>query len=89
MKHTQGKLVVKGLVDRPGQCNRYYIGTAKKALAQTCVDNTKANAERLVLCWNTHDDLLEALKDIAENSSCIMAKAVSFDAIAKVEGGVK
>ncbi len=66
MEHTKGKLEVKGIADKRGQCDRYVLGTNKMALVMKIVSNTQANAHRLVLCWNEHDKLIQQRDDLLE-----------------------
>ncbi len=63
MEHTKGKL-------RTGLFCRIF-DSSDKSIARCAGDGSsyglatnEANAERLVLCWNSHDALLEACKDI-------------------------
>lgn len=81
--HTKGELKVidycletaSGFVNtkaiRP--CiSSYLIGsTLFTTLSNRTIERQKANAQRLVLCWNCHDDLVaacEELVDIVDNS---------------------
>lgn len=62
-EHTPGKLEILDGFGQDGKGNcRYYIGYEKQIQPRFCTigGNDKANAERLVLCWNAHDALLEA-----------------------------
>ncbi len=62
---TSGKLLAQGnliLLDNRADY-RELIATTAKML------NAESNAERLALCWNSHDELLAALKDL------VMARA--------------
>lgn len=65
-------------------------------------DDQQANADRIILCWNCHDDLLAALKNLLGAQSarrhplgmpdegisvqCAEAAAKAQSAIAKAEG---
>lgn len=63
--HTKGKLSVL-------TAERGFILTAKDGIYDVAVvrnignEDNAANAARLALCWNTHDQLLEALEDCVE-----------------------
>jgi hypothetical protein len=63
MEHTEGKMIVEIrtpmgegnlFVEKNEYGHREYIGSTS--------GNAHANAARLALCWNTHDDLVEALE---------------------------
>lgn len=76
-KHTPGKIKVAEFpVDEPGRNHDRYLYSVDN---QTCIGKVhrldeytalppdpegKANAARLVLCWNSHDDLKKTLADI-------------------------
>jgi hypothetical protein len=74
MSHTKGKLKTEAASDHPDTDPRWLLtGEVYKPrsgksetmiLATTCGGNDEANAKRIVLCWNTHDDLLEACKGL-------------------------
>jgi hypothetical protein len=70
MSHTKGKLEVDKTIDHTVSPHRvcYLIFTEDPLvfIATTFKDSEtdRAKAERLCLCWNTHDDLLEALKEL-------------------------
>ena len=56
---TEGKLWVSSL----SSDFRYIISSKDGFLFETVSDTPhQANGERLVLCWNSHDELVEALK---------------------------
>jgi hypothetical protein len=63
--HTPGKLRVVTERTRPNQ-GFSIRGEGAALIAETVEDhetvNGQANAERLVHCWNCHDELVEALK---------------------------
>ena len=65
MGHTKGKLNMDGYDGRCGLCicdeESNHVFTAVWA-----TENQKANAERLVHCWNSHDALVEALSDAVD-----------------------
>lgn len=68
MKHTEGILKVDGIF----VCREDIPATKDTPAAATgictmdadgiSVDEAKINAQRVVLCWNSHDGLLEACK---------------------------
>jgi hypothetical protein len=91
--HTKGKLVIRNNYATGVEPKDYlqWIDADTEDGGQSICDicgidaEANENAKRIVLCWNSHDKLLEALKDIAENSSCIMACAVARGAIEEAE----
>lgn len=62
MKHTPGPWTLLKDLAKNGEWS-YLIGPAGYKIAGNASDTGKANAERIVLCVNTHDELLEALED--------------------------
>lgn len=70
-KHTEGKLVVITPA-RAGSSFQLYSPEGNGHLvallspSNSDPENTAANADRLALTWNCHDDLLEALKEARE-----------------------
>lgn len=75
MEHIKGKAEYQDSSDRiiiVGGPNRNYICTVQ--IKQTCGGtigglmecSRRANAERIKLCWNSHDDLLAACEELAE-----------------------
>ncbi len=59
MGHTKG---IAQIIDDFGQTDEHpccYIEINGKIYFQTIYDNDKANANRLVLCWNEHDGAIE------------------------------
>lgn len=75
MEHSKGELEVvytggvalgAGFAEDIGKshihCFRMICNTADKRHRDYHVPKINANAKRLVLCWNTHDELVEALK---------------------------
>lgn len=67
-EHTKGKADYRDSSDRiiiVGGENRDYICTVQirqtwgGAIAESMEDIRKANAKRLILCWNSHDKLTE------------------------------
>ena len=72
-KHTPVKLeILEGFGQEDHIDPRYYIGSSElpQAVFVTSGGNDKANAERLVLCWNSHDAALaEAVKVEEDNDA--------------------
>jgi len=68
-KHTKGKLVVSSsfLVVTEETCrivaNTQPIGV--EGITTTFAEG-KANAERIIKCWNSHDALLDACKELLQ-----------------------
>ena len=59
MKHTEGTLIAIGCeVQCPDE--KYLI--VADCFNRSLPDDGDANAQRVALCWNCHDDLLEACK---------------------------
>ncbi len=57
MSHTKGKLTVKGR----GVYDKNNFQIAYTYAPQLSTSNAVLNAERIKYCWNTHDELVEAL----------------------------
>lgn len=71
-KHTQGKLIIN-YPDVNNDKDEFIIGEDQIAgciiipliiipVNEENLDETEANAKRIVKCWNMHDEMLEALK---------------------------
>lgn len=73
-KHTPGKLKVLA-------AERGFILTAKDGIYDVAVvrnignEDNAANAARLALCWNTHDQLMEALVEAVESGMVPVSSA--------------
>jgi hypothetical protein len=95
--HTPGKLRVVTERTRPNQ-GFAIRGEGAALIAETVEDhetvNGQANAERLVHCWNCHDEMLAALKEVDRLTHTFSESSLSFgvvnkvaaEAIAKAEG---
>ncbi len=62
MEHTKGELEIMPYTRRDGHNIRWVKDKKGKAICQTFKPRAEANAERLVLCWNAHDKLVEFYK---------------------------
>jgi hypothetical protein len=72
MEHMQGKLSIR-LGGEIGQSVEMFIGEDENDIIFTCepfYGREDANASRLAMCWNTHDELVEALERFLESSRC-------------------
>lgn len=96
-KHTEGTLQVDGEYEARLFIGDRCIATAhNEDLPRANIVEAQANAARLARCWNTHDDLVNALKTIRQaiedtdadglDRSAWM-KETAAAAIAKGEGG--
>lgn len=66
-KHTLGELKGKININDVGTKHpRYTLGMKYKVLFHTTFENSRLNANRMMLCWNSHDALLAACKDALE-----------------------
>lgn len=68
-KHTPDKLVImEGFGQKEHLDTRYYIGSPDlpQAVFVTSGGNDKALAERLLLVWNSRDDLLKAGEELKD-----------------------
>lgn len=70
-EHTKGELEIWqgfGQSEKEGD-PRYYLGFPTCAAGfSTLGGNDKANAERLRLCWNSHDDLMGVLDNVLKGN---------------------
>jgi hypothetical protein len=87
MSHTQGRLEVSSLDDRTlqiqdGQWQAVNSGVPTgdvipryqsiAAVIYRGPETTKANADRLALCWNSHDALIAAIEHAMEDHQCFV-----------------
>lgn len=78
-EHTKGELIVGWGLGLTGPNCAFTVGLESRtrnkflvisqgdkliAILPDCENTTKEDAKRLVLCWNSHDDLLAALREI-------------------------
>lgn len=63
-KHTPGRLSTRHGLSASDP--RWILENDESFVAVTTGGNNEANAKRLALCWNSHDDLLEALQNLVE-----------------------
>lgn len=92
-QHTQGKLEVKELRTMEGRNIRYKVeplgieffkaidGSGRKDIYPDgvirTIEQAKADAERVALCWNCHDELLAALESLANAYTETLAEEYS------------
>lgn len=62
MKHTKGKLEVIHELNVQSNINREFIATC--GCNGRDLEENKANAKRIVKCWNNFDELLEVCKKV-------------------------
>jgi hypothetical protein len=60
-KHSQGRLVLTSQDDFPTGCANFEDRCGVDAVV-LYHDNAKADARRIVQCWNSHDELVAALR---------------------------
>ena len=70
MKHTKGKLIetpkAKGNIESK-ETGRYIascMGYSSNVNSDKIIEENIANTKRIIKCWNTYDELLEALIEI-------------------------
>ena len=85
-KHTPG--VLKGetnINDLGTKRPRCTLGIGDKVLFRTTFKNSRLNANRMMICWNSHDALLKACKAlvIAFGEMSIVASQGKRDKAAK------
>jgi len=96
-KHTAGKLAVhkrfKDMVCAVNEKGKKWVQIANMGHGATCFPGhvasrpekeMEANAEHIVHCWNTHDGLVEALKEIAKDG-CPADIEIAKQTLAKIE----
>ncbi len=86
MSHTKGELKTGNTTDHNimlvcGKNGKYVCSVRVKqtgggAIAEAMESERIANAEHLALCWNSHDDLLAACKDLINAN--VYARQVSL-----------
>ena len=64
MEHTQGEAGIESKFGPREGDPRYFVKIGEQVMFVTCVANDKANAARLVHCWNAHDELVKTLKEV-------------------------
>lgn len=87
-KHTEGKLFVRENIDG----KNHEIGTARQyavALVNIHGDNSLYNAERIVKCWNMHDDLIDMIKKLKEELEDSQGYNYEGDAYKQIENAEK
>ena len=68
MEHTKGESKIEGDFGQTEETPCCYIKINGIVYFQTLCGNDRVNAERLVLCWNSHDALLAACKGLMEEA---------------------
>ncbi len=93
MEHTKEKLKVEGttiIQDETGHTIAQVWPDTRVSSAKS-IALMKANAEHLVKCWNSHNDLLEALESIDKMCDCVISdieirvRRLARNAIAKAK----
>ncbi len=98
-KHTPGKLTVRTIDGSIGSID-HIDGTAiaqafdivlygRKYTNDTYQDIRKANAARIVQCWNSHDDLLAALETLLAACEAVDDGYYPIEAIEKARTAIK
>lgn len=85
MEHTKGKLKRKDFWLDLDENRNPPISIGAVCKVEISDEEAIANADRLVLCWNSHDTLLDTLEKIAIHSDDPDMTAIAKTAIAKAE----
>ena len=68
-KENEGRWWLKGCPDADGWTS---IAKLSRRTGDGESGETAANAKRLALCWNMHDELVEALRDLLKAEDAIL-----------------